>query len=162
MSGPAAAPQARPGRIPWPPLVYLVAIITAAGLTALYPLPWFEDVLNDVLFATGWLVLLGAAALWISALRAMRRAKTTWSPTGTPQHLLADGPFGISRNPIYLAMTMVLIAIGLIGGMAWFLPLAFIAAFATAKLAIEREEKVLFAKFGKKYRDYSLRVRRWI
>ncbi|TIX39214.1 MAG: isoprenylcysteine carboxylmethyltransferase family protein, partial [Mesorhizobium sp.] len=27
---------------------------------------------------------------------------------------------------------------------------------------IESEEKVLTAKFGKKYRDYAKRVRRWI
>ncbi len=42
------------------------------------------------------------------------------------------------------------------------LPLAFIAAFITQKLVVEREEKVLAMKFGKKYRDYSKTVRRWI
>jgi protein-S-isoprenylcysteine O-methyltransferase Ste14 len=46
--------------------------------------------------------------------------------------------------------------------MAWFLILAFVASFATSKLAIEREEKVLAEKFGKKFRDYAKRVRRWI
>ena len=41
-------------------------------------------------------------------------------------------------------------------------PLIYIAAFATQKLAIEREEQHLAARFGKKYLDYKKRVRRWI
>ena len=36
------------------------------------------------------------------------------------------------------------------------------AAYATQKLAIEREERHLQARFGKRYIDYAKRVRRWI
>jgi protein-S-isoprenylcysteine O-methyltransferase Ste14 len=55
-----------------------------------------------------------------------------------------------------------MIGVGLITGIAWFLPLAIVAAFLTQKLAIEREERHLEARFGKRYRDYAKRVRRWI
>jgi protein-S-isoprenylcysteine O-methyltransferase Ste14 len=55
-----------------------------------------------------------------------------------------------------------MIGVGLVSGIAWFILLAFIAAFSTQKLAIEFEEKVLSTKFGKKYKDYAKRVRRWI
>jgi len=34
--------------------------------------------------------------------------------------------------------------------------------FAVQKLAIEREERHLQARFGKTYADYAGRVRRWI
>jgi protein-S-isoprenylcysteine O-methyltransferase Ste14 len=115
-----------------------------------------------LLFAIGWLVLLAVAALWITAFGAMAWAKTTLNPNGIPAHLITTGPFSVSRNPIYLANTLLLIGTGLVGGMAWFLLLAFAASFATSKLAIEREEKVLAEKFGKKFRDYAKRVRRWI
>jgi len=37
-----------------------------------------------------------------------------------------------------------------------------LGAFATQKLAVEPEEKHLEARFGKRYRDYARRVRRWI
>ena len=57
---------------------------------------------------------------------------------------------------------MLTVGIGLISGIVWFLPLALVAAFATQKLAIEREEKHLYARFGKRFRDYAKRVRRWI
>jgi protein-S-isoprenylcysteine O-methyltransferase Ste14 len=148
--------------IPWPPLIYLVAIIVGVALGLFYPLPWINGTLADILFAVGWICLLGVAALWISAIRMMIRARTTLNPKGLPEQLLTGGPFGISRNPIYLANTMLLIGIGLIVGSIWFLLLAFVAAFLTTKLAIEFEERTLAERFGKRYRDYAKRVRRWI
>jgi protein-S-isoprenylcysteine O-methyltransferase Ste14 len=154
--------QAKPGLIPWPPLIYLVAIAISVALGLLYPLPWIGDLLGDLLFAAGWVALFGVVALWFTAIRTMIRTKTTLNPNGTPDHLITTGPFGVTRNPMYLANTLLLIGIAFISGIAWFLPLALLAAYATQKLAIEGEEKVLTAKFGKKYRDYAKRVRRWI
>ena len=55
-----------------------------------------------------------------------------------------------------------MIGVGLIFGMLWFLPLPSSPPSLTQKVAIEREEKILTEKFGKKYRDYAKRVRRWI
>lgn len=150
------------GHIPLPPLIYLAAIAISIALGLLYPLPWIGDILGDMLFAIGWLVTAAVLALWITAIRAMRRARTTLHPNGIPDHLVTSGPFAITRNPIYLANTLLLIGVGLITGIVWFFLLAFVAAFITSKLAIEREEKVLATKFAKKYRDYARRVRRWI
>lgn len=154
--------EPRAGSVPWPPLVYLTAIVIAAVLGVFYPLPWIGGLLGDLLFVIGLLVLLAVAALWVTAFRAMIGAKTTLNPTGTPTHLLTRGPFSVSRNPIYLANSLLLIGIGLASGLAWFLLAALAASFAVSKLAIQREEKVLAARFGKKYRDYEKKVRRWI
>ncbi|MER8696828.1 isoprenylcysteine carboxylmethyltransferase family protein [Mesorhizobium opportunistum] len=154
--------QPKPARIPWPPVIYTAAIAISIVLGVLYPLPWIGDLLGDILFAAGWVALFGVAALWFTAIRTMVRAKTTLNPNAVPDHLVTSGPFGITRNPMYLANTLLLIGVAFVTGIVWFLPLAFIAAFATQKLAIEGEEKVLAAKFGKKYRDYAKRVRRWI
>lgn len=156
------ATKARHGIIPWPPVIYVVAIALSVVLGMLYPLPWIGDVFGDLLFGVGLVALFGVAALWITAIRAMFRARTTLDPNAEPDHLVTSGPFGITRNPMYLANTLLLIGVALITGIAWFLLFAFLAAFATQKLAIEKEEKILTAKFGKKYRDYAKRVRRWI
>jgi protein-S-isoprenylcysteine O-methyltransferase Ste14 len=153
---------AKPGLIPWPPLIYIAAIAISIVLGLFYPLPWIGDLLGDLLFAAGFVVLFAVAALWFTAIRTMIRAKTTMNPNGVPEHLVTSGPFGVTRNPMYLANTLLLIGVAFVSGIVWFLPLALLAAFATQKVAIEKEEKVLFAKFGKKYRDYAKRVRRWI
>jgi len=154
--------QPKTGRLPWPPLIYLAAIAIAVLLTALYPLGWIGGLLADLLFVIGLLVLLAVVTLWFTALRTLAAAKTTFHPNGVPAHLVTSGPFSMSRNPIYLANSLLLVGIGLVGGMVWFLLLAFVAGYAVSVLAIRREEAVLATKFGKKYRDYEKRVRRWI
>jgi protein-S-isoprenylcysteine O-methyltransferase Ste14 len=154
--------QPKPGVIPWPPVIYTAAIAISIILGMLYPLPWIGDLLGDILFAAGWVALFGVAVLWITAIRTMMRARTTLNPNAVPDHLVTTGPFGVTRNPMYLANTLLLIGVAFVSGIAWFLLFAFIAAFLTQKLAIEGEEKILAVKFGKKYRDYAKRVRRWI
>ncbi|WFP60272.1 MULTISPECIES: isoprenylcysteine carboxylmethyltransferase family protein [unclassified Mesorhizobium] len=154
--------QPKHGIIPWPPVIYVVAIALSVVLGMLYPLPWIGDIFGDILVGAGWVALFGVAALWVTAIRTMVRAKTTLNPNAEPDHLVTSGPFGITRNPMYLANTLLLIGVAFITGIAWFLIFAFLAAFATQKMAIEKEERMLTAKFGKKYRDYAKRVRRWI
>ncbi len=154
--------HARPNSIPWPPLIYLAAIIASVVLHIVNPLPYIGPPLSDILFAAGWLLIFGALAIAISAIRALRQAKTTVMPHHGSEHLVTTGAFSFTRNPIYLGNTMLMIGFGLIGKVTWFFPLAIIAAFLTQKLAIEKEERHLEVRFGKKYRDYAKRVRRWI
>jgi protein-S-isoprenylcysteine O-methyltransferase Ste14 len=155
-------PHAAPNRIPWPPLIYLTAVVAAIFANILYPLPWIGRPLSDILFAAGWLVLAGVVAIDVSAMRTLYRARTTIMPHRGAEHLVTAGPFSFSRNPIYLANTMLMVGIGLVSGIVWFLLFSLVAAFLTQKLAIEREERHLFERFGKRYRDYTKKVRRWI
>lgn len=156
------AVETRPNTLPWPPIVYVAAVAAAIVLNWLVPLPWIPGPLGELLFAVGWLVVGGALAIDIMAMRTMARAKTTIMPHRGSDHLVTSGPFSFTRNPIYLGNTMLMIGIGLIAGIVWFILLAPVAAFVTQKLAIEREERHLEMRFGKKYRDYAKKVRRWI
>jgi len=144
------------------PIIYLAAIAVRVLLKAFYPVPWFGQPLSGILFVLGWLMIAAFVALNISAIRAMRRAGTTVRPDRGTDHLVTDGPFSFTRNPLYLAGTMLVLGIGLVSGIVWFLLLAILAAFTVQKLAIEREERHLQARFGETYLDYVGRVRRWI
>jgi protein-S-isoprenylcysteine O-methyltransferase Ste14 len=150
-----------PNRLPWPPMIYLAAIVAGIVLSIVVPLPWIGEPISDILFAVGCLMVLLAVIVGIEAIRKLRRAKTTVVGGRASEHLVTNGPFAVTRNPIYLAMTILVIGIGLISEIVWFLPLALIAAFATQKLAIGPEESHLEQQFGKRYRDYAKRVRRW-
>ncbi len=151
-----------PSRIAWPPIIYLAAILVAVGLTFATPLPWLVSPASDLLFAVGIIAMAGAAAMDVAAIRTLRRAGTTVMPTKAVEHLVTNGPFSFSRNPIYLGNTLFVIGLGLVTGSAWFIVLAVAAALLTQKLAIEPEEDHLAIRFGKRYRDYRKRVRRWI
>jgi len=152
----------RPNRLPWPPIIYVVAIALSVILHWLWPLPWLGSPLSDFLLPVGVLTGLGAIAIDVAAMRTLGRARTTIMPNRASENLVTTGPYSFTRNPIYLGNTMLMIAAALVFGIAWFIPLALAAAFATQKLAIEREEHHLAIRFGKRYRDYQKKVRRWI
>lgn len=159
MSGKA---DSAPLRFPWPPLVMLAALAIGAVLHFFLPLPWFGSPLSDILTAVGFLLVLAAIAIEITVLMTMHRARTTIRPDRRARHLVTRGPFAFSRNPIYLGNATLIFGIGLLTGIVWFLPLAFLDAWATRKIAIEPEERHLEERFGKAYRGYAKKVRRWI
>jgi protein-S-isoprenylcysteine O-methyltransferase Ste14 len=148
--------------LPWPPIIYLAAIAVSVLLNVFYPLLWVGQPWSGILFVLGWLMIAAFVAINISATRTMRRAGTTVRPDRGTDHLVTEGLFSFTRNPLYVAGTMLVLGIGLVTGIVWFLPLAILAAFAVQKLAIEREERHLQARFGQTYLDYGRRVRRWI
>lgn len=154
--------DARPNSIAWPPLVFIGAAALAVVMAWLVPLPWLPRALAEFLFAFGWLVVLGGFAITVTAVRAMRAAHTPIAANRAAEHLVTSGPFSFTRNPIYLSAIMMLFGIGLITGNPWFFAAALLAAFAVQKLAIESEERHLEMRFGKRFRDYAKRVRRWI
>lgn len=153
---------ATPNRFPWPPIIYVAAIAVSIALWILYPLPWFGSPLSDILFAVGWIAIVAVVAIDVSAMRTLTHAKTTIMPNKGSTHLVTSGPFSFTRNPIYLANTLLMIGVAMISGIVWFALFGLVAAFITQKLAIEREEKHLATRFGKRYLDYAKRVRRWI
>lgn len=151
----------RPSRIPWPPIIFVVAIVVAVLLHVFWPVPWIGRPLSDFLFAGGLLLALVSLAMIVAAIRTLKRANTTFEAHKRADHLVTGGPFSFSRNPIYLGNAAMMIGVGFVFGIAWFIPIALISAWLTQKLAIEPEEKHLDLRFGKAYRDYRKRVRRW-
>lgn len=154
--------ESRPNVFPWPPVIYGIAILAGALSGYVLPLPWVGSPLSDFLFGIGLMLIAVALFIDIRAMQQMHVHKTTIMPNKGASHLVTGGPFGFSRNPIYLANTMLTVGAGLMSGIIWFLPFAAIAAIVTQELAIKREEKHLSAKFPKAWRDYTKKVRRWL
>lgn len=110
----------------------------------------------------GGVLALTAIAIDITTFMAFRKHKTTVMPNKAATNLITTGPFAWSRNPIYVANTALVLGAGLYFGNLWLVVFAFVAAFVTQKLAIEREEKHLAGKFGAAWEAYAARVRRWV
>lgn len=104
-------------------------------------------------------LLLGGWALW-----SFRRAGTTVDPRHPEKtrQLVTAGIYRLSRNPMYLALLLLLLAWALLLANALALlgvPLCF---FYLDRLTIRYEEQHLQRKFGATYRDYQQRTRRWL
>lgn len=152
----------RPNIIPWPPIILAVALLAGVTLTIVYPLPWPRGMASDILQAAGVFLAMVATALYVTAFREMSRARTAILPHRQASHLVTSGPFKLSRNPIYLGNVVLLSALGLVLGSTWMFVVALVAGYAEQKLGIEREEAHLEHRFGKAWRDYRKKVRRWI
>jgi protein-S-isoprenylcysteine O-methyltransferase Ste14 len=152
-------PNDRPNTIPWPPIIYLTAALVGVLAQRAIPLPWLSGELIKVLGAA---LAIAALTLDVATFATFRKHKTTIMPNQAATNLITTGPFAWSRNPIYVANTALVLGAGLYFGNLWLVGLAFVAAFVTQKLAIEREERHLSAKFGAAWESYSARVRRWV
>jgi protein-S-isoprenylcysteine O-methyltransferase Ste14 len=98
----------------------------------------------------------------LSAVRSFFRHKTTLIPGGVSSHLVTEGVYRFTRNPMYVGMTVVLAGAAMLFGSLtpWLLVPLFVLAID--RDVIPFEEAVLVAAFGEEYRHYQSRVRRWI
>jgi protein-S-isoprenylcysteine O-methyltransferase Ste14 len=92
-----------------------------------------------------------------------RREGTEVNPTSEHNtSLVVRGPFGVTRNPMYLGLVIMTLGIAFWVGL---LPMFAVpvAVFATTNCVhIPFEEKNLRRQFGAAFDDYLRRVRRWI
>jgi protein-S-isoprenylcysteine O-methyltransferase Ste14 len=98
--------------------------------------------------------------LWVS--QVFEDAGTTTKPFHVSSVLVMDGPFRVSRNPMYLGMVVILVGVGL--ALRSLLPFVVVPMFALAIQwrFIVAEERALERDFGEAYRDYRETVRRWL
>jgi protein-S-isoprenylcysteine O-methyltransferase Ste14 len=84
------------------------------------------------------------------------------SPWHRPSDFVSDGPYAISRNPMYLGGMLVLLGIGLVRGSipALLSPLAFMTVLSHTQITFE--EAALQDTYGAEYDEYKQRVRRWL
>jgi hypothetical protein len=95
-------------------------------------------------------------------IRTLRDAGTTIRPDKPAAKLVTDGPFRFSRNPLYLALTLMYAGIALMADSIWALLLLFPVTFIMTRFVIQREEDYLARTFGEDYERYKKSVRRWI
>lgn len=142
-----------------PPLVYLATTLVGVAIDRAVPVRIFPNTV------AGWLggafVLLGLTIGGIS-LREFRKAKTTIHPNRPASALVAAGPFRYSRNPMYLALSILQVGIGVWMNTVWVVLLLVPTLVWIRRSVIAREERHLTQKFGQAYLDYQAKVRRWL
>ena len=142
-----------------PPTYFATCLIIAAVLHYLLPI---KQIIYYPINLLGFLffVIGGILNIWTDQL--FKKNKTTVKPGEKPSVLIQTGPFKISRNPMYLGMSILLIGIGFILGSVS----SFIGVFlfvATMEIAfITQEERFMQEQFGEEYLAYKKKVGRWI
>jgi len=145
-------------RVP-PPLIYLtgllVGIFGGRYLPGSLPRgPW--------LVAVGFLVFALGFVAALSAIARFRNAGNDPNPNVPVNDLVVDGPFRLTRNPMYVGLALVYVAIALWTASLWALPLLVVVMLVIRYGVVAREERYMTRRFGEAYLDYTKRVRRWI
>ena len=142
-----------------PPTYFIIFLVLSIVLHFVFPT---KKIIFYPYSQIGWLFIIFGGVLNIWTDRLFKIKKTTIKPGEKSKKLVTDGPFKISRHPIYLGMTFILFGIALLHGtlITFIFPIFFI--ILTEKLFIPIEEKNLEKTFGKKYLDYKKKVGRWI
>src|SRR2546423_14474112 len=149
----------KPGVVAFPGVLYAFAFAVAYGLNLVWPLPLLA--MTEVARWIGVVLGIGGAILILSGVASMRRARTNIYPSLPATALVVAGPFRFTRNPLYVALTILFLGLTFEFNTWWgvimLAPLLVVMHYGV----ILREERYLEGKFGQPYRDYCAKVRRY-
>ena len=143
----------------WPPIAIGVPLVAGLALSA----AWDDPVdLGSWRVPVGWL-LVGAFVIWNGwSLWLFARHDTGLLPGDATTSMIRSGPYRLSRNPLYVGLLALYLAIALLASSFWALVLFPLAVALVLWGAILPEERFLEDRFGEPYDDYRARVRRWL
>ena len=143
-----------------PPTVFYTLLLLA--IVSHFIVPTVTLIRPPYSFILGVPLILFGVSLNIWADSLFKKRNTPVKPMEMPVAFVTDGPFRISRHPMYLGMAAILLGVAIVLGSI--LPFAFPILFVALmeRLFIPLEEANLEQAFGDDYRAYKKRVRRWI
>jgi len=143
-----------------PALVFVCFGLMMYLLAKFLPIGYFDFfgrlLLTKILIGLGIVIAL-------FALLQFRKASTTIDPTqpNKASNLVVNGIFKFSRNPMYLALLLLLLALGVFLGNAFNILIAAGFVSYMNRFQIIPEERILLNKFGRSFKDYCILTRRW-
>ena len=145
-------------RVP-PPLLYALAVLGGYALNRYWPLAIGTGAAINVLAST---FALAGLALAVSSIRNFRRSRTSIVPIRPATALVISGPYRFTRNPMYVGLAALTVALGLFINSWWPVLLLIPVLLIVRLFVIAPEERYLQRRFGDDYVRYTRRVRRWV
>lgn len=143
-----------------PPIALAVAVIVCLGLNYLRPLPFVPPAIPHI--EAGLILFLIALLIIRWSAATFRKAGTQVLINKAATAIVDTGPYRYSRNPIYVALFLGLVALAVGFDTLWFLAALVVMYFVIRYGVVAREEIYLEGKFGARYLDYKTKVRRWL
>ena len=149
----------RPPVIALPPLILIAFIGLGVILHNIFPLHFIHGPLRTIV---GAIFLAYSVLVMGLAMLQMRKAGTNINVRKPTTAIVTDGIYRFTRNPMYLSMVLLMIAVSVLVSNIWIFILTPVFAVIMQKGVIEQEERYLEEKFGAEYTNYKKSTRRWI
>ena len=134
----------------------------AAGLVPWLLTGWESSDPPLVLKLAGLVLIAGGLAMLLPAFaRFVFEGIGTPAPVAPPEKLVVGGLYRHVRNPMYVAVTAIIIGQALLLGRPVLLLYALAFMAAVASFVHFYEEPVLSARYGEQYDDYRRAVPAW-
>tara|TARA_B100002052_G_C15865567_1_gene592180 strand:+ start:1408 stop:2076 length:669 start_codon:yes stop_codon:yes gene_type:complete len=151
----------------FPPLIMLLSLnlgffigISNLYIIQLYKLPTFFDILRSP--ELGGLVIFVSFMLIFLSVGLFRQNEEDPNPTTQSNKLITGGIYKYIRNPMYLALVILQIGLGISLSFLHISLMSIFTAIALHYFIIKREETYLRNLFGVEYENYKAKSRRWI
>ena len=142
-----------------PPLVYFTFIALGSVPEFAWPLPFLPHALAAPL---GILLVVAAVVLFSGSVGKFRAAGTPVPGNKATTAIVRTGPYRFSRNPIYLAFSLLHLGIAIWVNSLWLVATLIASVTVMTRVVIPREEQYLERRFGAEYLDYKKSVHRWV
>lgn len=144
-----------------PPLVFAGGLVVGLIIDR-FVMPEPFPISRVASLTIGVILMAIGAALPVSARMHFKRTGQSVRPWDPTPELIFEGPYRLTRNPMYVGLALFEIGLGLVLNNAWVSALALPALATVHFTAVLPEEKYLLGKFGDSYRDYFAQVRRYL
>ena len=149
----------KPGVAAPPPLLYGGAFVLVLVFRWFWPMPIFS---HAVALSPSLALVVLAVGIAAWGIRTMQAAGTNVNPALPATAIVASGPFRFSRNPLYLALTLLYLGLTLAFNTWWGIVVLVPVLIIMHRGVVLREERYLEQKFGETYRQYRSKVRRYL
>jgi protein-S-isoprenylcysteine O-methyltransferase Ste14 len=144
-----------------PPFFFVLCLGVGLLLEFIYPLQ-IVPMTKMARIIIGGAFLLLPAYFAISAFITLIKHRTPFNPSTPTLVIVQKGAFKFSRNPMYLALLLLIFGIAALLSSLWLFIAVPILFILLSNFAVRPEEIYLSQKFGKEYSAYKAKVRRWI
>jgi protein-S-isoprenylcysteine O-methyltransferase Ste14 len=142
-----------------PPLVYLASIAMGLAMHMAWRLPFFPGVPAGPL---GSSLIVASILLFAYSVKTFRAASTPVPARKPTTAIVRTGPYRFSRNPSYLAFSLLQLGVAIWVRSWWLIATLVVAVAIIHFVVIPREERYLEGRFGAEYLDYKASIRRWL
>ena len=145
-----------------PPLMFVLGFVAGLLADGVVPVRLLGTARRAAAVWTGWGAIAAGLILMFWGILTFARSRTAVMPHLPASRLVTSGPYRLTRNPMYVGITLAYVGIALLIDTAWpvlLLPLVLALLFV---VVVRREERYLERAFGDAYRSYRRLVSRWV
>ncbi len=143
-------------------VVFGVPFLVSIAIHLITPFSLPQGIFRWAAIAVGLILMVVGVSLVVLARRELAQYGQPTDPGLPTSRMVTSGVFSVSRNPLYLGGTIVLVGLALLLNVLWIVVMLIPSLVVCHYVLIVPEERYLTARFGEEYKAYAAAVHRWL